>query len=309
MRIRSVVIIILAISSAFVFLAPTMVAYPGGPLPGSYDYGCGGSCHDDESSATITMWTPLRLIEPHDLINVTVNVTGAEADGTPLGVMILSALGGENSSLASQGWTIIKDPGGITSYNYYQVASYAGSVSMTWTLMAPVANCTVSLYAREMHGDGGSYVTDYAQGLTFTVLENSRDPSTLAPHISITSHLSGQTAEGIDELAATIQSYDDVEYVILRIDGVMVSNLSDEPFEWSIDTTLYSDGSHELNITAIDIAGRVGWTDIQVIFDNDKEMTSWVLTIIAISAAAIALCVATIAMMGIMHGKTDEGDD
>ena len=236
-------------------------------------------------------------------------MTGAEAEGTPLGVMILSALGGENSSLASQGWAIIKDPGGITSYNYYQVASYTGFVSMTWTLVAPAVNCTVSLYAREMHGDGGSYVTDYTPGLSFTVLENGRDSSTLSPHISITSHLTGQTVRGIDELAFTIQSYDDVKYVVLRIDGVMVSNLSDGSFEWSIDTALYSDGSHELNITAVDVADRVGWTEIQLIFDNGKELTSWVLTIIAVSAAAIAICAAAMTMMAMMHRKMDEGGD
>ena len=120
--------------TAFSVLVPTLSAHPGGEGPGIQQYDCGdpgGSCHDVQGGAVLTMWASSTSPTIASEVTVIVNVTGGEAQGT-LGVMLVASKSPSTSSLPSEaGWTIIQDPSGSSANNYYEVTDYAGSTSMT----------------------------------------------------------------------------------------------------------------------------------------------------------------------------------
>jgi len=142
--------------------------YPGGVASSNQEYDCGGSCHTQSSTATITMWASTQTSTPGGAVDVIVNVSGGQAVSI-LGVMIVSVQSPVPASIPTvYGWVILSDPGGDT-FNYYEVTNYTGAVSMRWQLNAPTTNGSYSLYARAMHGDGSAYAADDPSGLAFEV--------------------------------------------------------------------------------------------------------------------------------------------
>ncbi len=165
-----IAVLLLSLFAILVVSVPAIQGFPGGRGSGTEEYDCGGSCHTNPSSATITMWSPSLAIDPGDTVNITVNVSGGQQTiGQPLGVMIVSALDTTSSLPSDAGWTILSDPGGLTAYNYYETSSYTGSVTWVWELTAPSTPGPHILYARAMHGGGQAYAVDDITGLTLQV--------------------------------------------------------------------------------------------------------------------------------------------
>ena len=258
-------------------VAPPLKAYNGGVSPGNYQYGA-PSCHSKQSSSSISMTATNYTPDPGMSVTVTVTVTGGEASGTPLGVLLISALTSSNSLPSNAGWTITADPTGTTQYNYYEVDSYAGSLSASWTLNAPSTNGTYKLYAREVHGNGETYTNRFVSGITFTV--GSTVPST-GFTVAISSPNDGDSVSGSIIVDADITTTSNVSYAYLTVDGALVENKSAAPFAWSLDTNALADGDHLLRVTAVNGTGAVAFKEITININNggeSEELLSWMVT-------------------------------
>ena len=291
---------------AGVVLAPSIVAYNNGVGSGDREYDCGGSCHDTVSECSITMGASNFTPEPGGTVTVWVNVSGGEASESPLGVMIVSATSTSNSMPSADGWTILADPSGTTTYNYYEITSYQDSVSLSWDLSAPSALGIHMLFAREMHGDGGIYATDYSQGLLFTVTDyttNGGDDGgddgvvVNVPTVIITSPSNSATVSGNITVNANVVSVDEIESATLKIDGAVVSQKTAPPFTWIVDTTNMTEGGHVLVITVTDSTGDTASKEIAVFVDNESELVAMLEWIVTMGAGTVVIICFTAILM------------
>lgn len=280
-----------------VALAPSFGAYPGGASIANHTY-AEPTCHTKQSTSVMGMSASKTTLAPGETVSVTVTVTGGEASGAPLGVMLLSALSSDGSLPSDHGWTITSDPTGSTSFNYYQVSAYTGSLSATWTLTAPPTAGVYTLYAREVHGNGDTYTNQYSAGISF-VVGSPGLPSPLA--VIVTSPADGSTISGTFVVNANIVPADDISYVVLRMDGLVIENKSSPPFTWTIDSTRYADRQYTLNITAVNSTGAKGYEELTITIDNGgrtEEILQWMVTMGAGVVAIVAgLCVAIVAAL------------
>ena len=275
---------------AIISFAPGMYAYPGGYEDAAdVQYGCGDGCHETISASTISMSATKTELTPGETVSVTVTVDGAEADGSPLGVLLLSSLNPTGSLPSDAGWTIISDPLG-SAHNYVQVDDYQESASLTWSMQAPSTEGAYALYAQELHGDGSRYVNDFSAGLMFAVGE-VEIPVSGVPVVTISSPTSGTNLSGKVTVVASVVSSTPVEYAILKVDCLVVDNKSEAPFSWEIDTESYADGLHVVNITVVDEDGGKGYKEVIISVNNaekKEEMLAWITTMVVGSIAIVA---------------------
>lgn len=287
MRRSHVALFLVAVLIAVAVLSPTMTATPTGDS--NEQYGCSTGCHTVKSSSVITMTSSTTTPTPGGTVTVTINVSGGEASSTPLGVMILSTLATSGSLPSDAGWTIVSDPTGATAYNYHEITTYTGSVSWTWTLTAPTSEGIYALYAREIHGNGEAYSLDYSTGVAFSV-GNPGTPGQIS--LVITSPLANSNVSDSITVAAAMIPSSDISYAILSIDGVQVDNKTEAPFSWTIDTRLYADGTHAINVTATNATGAHGYDEISVTVNNageEEKLLDWMWTMAAGSLLIIAI--------------------
>lgn len=291
MRRGTAILTVVSLAIAAVVLLPALEANPGGRDSGEFEYDCGGSCHNVDSPAVIGMSAPSLTVAAGGTVSVTVSVSVGGVTG-PMGVMIVSSLSPVPESIPSAaGWTITSDPSGVTSYNYYETNTFAGSGSYQWTLTAPSTDGVYTLYARVMHGtDDGTveYAGDFQAGLSFVVGDIG---TSTVPNVIITSPVGDDAVFGAVSVSATIVSEKELEYAVLRIDGAVVESISVAPFIWSLDTTRYADGEHVLNVTAVDVDGNRGYKELVITVDNSSEkelLLGWMYTMAAGSIAIVA---------------------
>lgn len=274
-------------------LSPTLSARPGGEDSGIQEYDCGGSCHEIQGSAVLTMWASSTSPTISSDVTVIVNVTGGEAAGI-LGVMLVASKSPSPSSIPmNAGWTMVQDPGGTSTNNYFEIKTYAGSTSMQWTLKAPSTPGIYTLFARAMHGsatDTVPYFEDYADGIVFLV--GNPVPSG-TPVVVITSVTQGETLRGTVQVDVEVVSSSNktTSYAVLKLGDTIISNLTSEPFSWTINTDQFADGDYALNVTVADSDGVRGYKQISVTIDNSaisKELIDWVWTMVAGSVAILA---------------------
>ena len=176
--VKIIALSLLALAVLFIIMsAPEVFGRPGGMPSDDREYNCGGdSCHnDDQSASSITMDTSDPDPEPGEELTVDVTVSGAEASSSPMGVFLLKRLETSESMPSEDGWVIVSDPGGSTTYNFYKKEGITGGGTWTWTLKAPQETGSYHLYAREHHGDDTStpYWRNNASGLEFTVADTT----------------------------------------------------------------------------------------------------------------------------------------
>jgi hypothetical protein len=279
---------LVAVLIAIAVLSPTMTAFNNGIGDSNEQYGCSTDCHTVQSSSVLTMVPSTTTPTPGGTVTVDVSVSGGEASGAPIGVMILSSLTTAGSLPSDSGWTIVSDPTGATAFNYHEIPTYAGSVSWTWTLTAPTSEGIYTLYAREMHGNGETYSRDYSAGVTFVV----GNPGTVGQiSLIITSPVANSEVSKAITVAASMVPSSDILYAILSIDGVQVDNKTETPFSWTIDTHIYADGVHAINITATNATGAHGYSEISITVNNAGEnqmLLNWMWTMAAGSILILA---------------------
>ena len=303
LRRGSLFVMVVALALSAVVLAPSIEAFNGGVGSDDREYLCGGSCHTTESSSVITMTASNSTPAPGDPVTVTVDVTGGEASDSPLGVMIVCAMTTTNSLPSADGWTILADPSGTTTYNYYEVESYTGSLSLSWQLSAPTALGVHVLFAREMHGNGDDYYNDYDIGLVVTVTDYTTGgdddvPTDGVPSVVIISPSNSATIMGNMTVNANIvgATDDPIVSATLKIDNTVIGVLDQAPFTWVVDTTNMSEGGHVVSVTAIDSTGDSVTEEVGVFFDNESEVVSMLEWIVTMGAGTVAI----IAITGIM---------
>jgi hypothetical protein len=161
-------------------LIMTGTGNPGGRGSANREYNCSGSsCHTTRGSSTMRMSVsdPTPLVG--QVITVTVTITGSEASSSPLGVFLIRSLTTSSSQPSVDGWEIISDPSGSSSFNYYETSDVTGGITWMWTLRAASEPGTYRLYARVHNGNGNSFWNDYTAGLTISVgksEEVAKDP-------------------------------------------------------------------------------------------------------------------------------------
>jgi len=297
---------LIAASIAVIIASPGISGYEGGVPDSNLDYGCSTNCHTKQSGSAITMDASATDLDIGQSVTVSVGVTGGEASGTPLGVMIVSALTKDGSLPSDAGWTITSDPTGSATNNYHEVGAYAGSVTMSWTLTAPSTAGVYTLYAREIHGNGDTWKNDYSAGIAFIV-------GTIAPGeltVFITSPSSGSEVAGTISVAATMIPQGDISYAILSVDGNVVDNKGSGPFTWSLDTEQFTDGAHVIKVTAVNSTGAVGVEEIAVTINNaaaGETILSWVWTMAAGSLLIIAFLAMFIVMALMIRRRVMKG--
>jgi hypothetical protein len=143
---------------------------PGGRGSAYRDYNCSdSSCHVTRGSSTMRMSASNSIPHVGEVIEITVTVTGSEASNSPMGVFLLRSLTASYSQPAVDGWEIISDPSGSTSYNYYERYDVNGGDTWVWTLRAPEEPGNYRLYAREHNGNDNSFWNDHTTGLSINV--------------------------------------------------------------------------------------------------------------------------------------------
>lgn len=272
-----------------IFVAsPGLTAYRNGVPDSNQQYGCSTECHTVKSVSVISMWASNATPAAGGTVTVIVNVTGAEASNSPLGIMIISALTKSSSLPSDAGWTIVTDPTGATAYNYNEVSAYTGSISMTWTLTAPSTPGVYTLFAREVHGPDHTYYNDFSGGLAFIV--GGSTPGVLT--VFITSPSAGSEVSGTISVTANVLPVEDISFANLSVDGVLVDSKSSAPYTWALDTKQYTDGAHVVQVTATNSTGVSAAKEIAITINNaaaEETILSWVWTVAAGSLLIVAI--------------------
>lgn len=299
-------LVVACLSMIMLVASPALRATPGGVGSSEQEYDCGGSCHDNPSTATISIWAPTQRLSLGGSVEVTVNVTGGQAVDI-LGVMIVSDKSTVPASIPTvSGWVINSDPSGVTKFNYFETTTYSGGVSWTWSLSAPTTAGSYSLFARTMHGGGSAYATNTVSGVSFLV----GNISTTGPTVIITAPAPGSTVKGVVTIEADVLSTVDLRYVRLTLNGLEIGNKTAAPYVFSVESTVFKDGTYTLNVTAVDVNGHAGSGSITLKFSNAAEnsiLIMWVWTMAAGTIAIIAWIGVLIVAVLLIRKKRIEG--
>jgi uncharacterized repeat protein (TIGR02059 family) len=111
-------------------------------------------------------------------------------------------------------------------------------------------------------------------------------PDTISPTVSITSPLAGAFLAGTFTVAVTASDNVGVVSTTLFVNGVSQGVDPSQPYSFSLNTTLFSDGSKSLVATATDAATNTGTSStVSVVFDN----TAPALSIATVNGATLTL--------------------
>ena len=225
---------------------------------------------------------------PGQQVTVWVNVTGANTGGR-LGIMITSSLSSLASLPINDGWNILTDPTGTANNFNQKTSAAAGMNSFMWTLTAPTSGSHI-LYSKAFYA--GPAGTTYTQGLAFNVGGGSGG-SQGNTSVTITNPIAGISVVGTVNINANPVNTVGISYTVLRIDGVVISNLTAAPYAWTWNAAQYTDGLHTINVTAAGVDGTFGYTQRTVTVSNaavqNLDQNAWQWTVMALLLASIAL--------------------
>ena len=94
-------------------------------------------------------------------------------------------------------------------------------------------------------------------------------PDVNIPTVQITSPTEGSTVSGTVNIQATASDNVGVSRVVFYIDNVAVGEDTSSPYQYSWDTTTYTNGTHTLKAKAYDSAGNVGESVIVTVNVNN----------------------------------------
>lgn len=129
-------------------------------------------------------------------------------------------------------------------------------------------------------------VDDGTQLLTVTAIDSSNNsssvnlqvnidnasvvppPDTTSPTVAISNPSNGDTAVGIVQIDVDATDDTGVTAVTFAIDGIEAGLDIIAPYQHNWDTTAFSEGSHNISVTASDAAGNSASTNINLVVDN-----------------------------------------
>jgi hypothetical protein len=150
--------------------ATQILGFPNGATDGDKLFSSCSGCHGAAGAGTVTVAASAGTVEPGATIDITVTVTEpALGDSGLAGVFLLKGPAGTQESPTADGWAIVRDPNGGT-HNYVEKGklSAGAAVPFVWTLTAPAAAGTYSVYATAVHGGSGA-VSESSTAATITV--------------------------------------------------------------------------------------------------------------------------------------------
>jgi len=247
------------------------------------------SVHGSSSSATITMSSSSSQVQTGAQITVTVTVNGGTGSGL-LGVALLSKTSGMSGTTPQEnGWTIISDPEG-TKYSYVEVNN-AATRSVAWTLLAPSASGTYTLYAK-IFDSNNPLVKIFATGISVIVSDAPAVPS-----IAITSPADAAIVTGNFTLAAATIGEWVMGTATLYVDGSAVQPVSMN-LTWSVDTTGWALGEHTLKVVASAANGSVYEDGVTVVLtDQITGGTSFGWSYLDIAIIGLSIALASVMVM------------
>jgi len=128
-------------------------------------------------------------------------------------------------------------------------ANISGATSASYTTPATTSTDNASTFQVVVSNSAGS-ITSSAATLTVTA-------DTTPPTVSITSPTSGSTVSGTITVTASASDNVAVSSVQLQVDGTNVGAAdTSSPYNFSLNTTTLSNGSHELTAVAVDTSGN-----------------------------------------------------
>ncbi|MGY8670283.1 MAG: hypothetical protein ACKVJ7_04455 [Candidatus Poseidoniales archaeon] len=221
MRIRVIAILAILIFSAS--WTPMTSAKSGGEGDDIRSMQCGGSCHSDPA-LNATSAAMVSVEQPSSkwaglLTTVTVNITDfPESETRIVGVFLLTNDQGAKDTPQHEGWTIVADPnGGVVNYIETRVSNGETSVSVTWTLKAPVVAGNYTLLASIHHGGVGNSVSIHGNSwpISFTIDEPPEDLPRLASTFT-----PPNTRLVNQETIITLETEDVTDYIVeMRVPG------------------------------------------------------------------------------------------
>jgi hypothetical protein len=114
----------------------------------------------------------------------------------------------------------------------------------------------------------------------------------VGPSVRIDNPTAGGAYAGTITVSANLTSGAGIGYVVLRINGQQVANTSTAPFSWQVNTANYPDGHAVINITAVDLAGKHGYSEMSISIDNagqEEPLIEMAGTVIAGSLGIVAM--------------------
>ncbi len=279
-RERKLLTLMSLLVASLVLVSVGIEGWNGGAGSQDIDYFCGtGQCHNDPSVATVSMSASTLNPNPGETITVTVTVSGAEALNSELGVFLVRSATLTNSMPSVDGWVILSDPSGTTTFNYYEEIVATGDVVWTWTLQAPMAGGTYHLYAREHHGNPAGNSRFFAEdlvGLTFTIVAPDTPPSF---YITNPGSAPGEqyfqgTMLPIDWVASDDNAWPsggnvvNLTYGPTPTGGTPITNLENVgagTFSW--DTSLVAPGTYYVNGSVYDSIGQITFNNCNNSFE------------------------------------------
>ena len=221
LRIRVIAILAILIFSAS--WTPMTSAKSGGEGDDIRSMQCGGSCHSDPA-LNATSAAMVSVEQPSSkwaglLTTVTVNITDfPESETRIVGVFLLTNDQGAKDTPQHEGWTIVADPnGGVVNYIETRVSNGETSVSVTWTLKAPVVAGNYTLLASIHHGGVGNSVSIHGNSwpVSFTIDEPPEDLPRLASTFT-----PPNTRLVNQETIITLETEDVTDYIVeMRVPG------------------------------------------------------------------------------------------
>jgi hypothetical protein len=91
---------------------------------------------------------------------------------------------------------------------------------------------------------------------------------TQAPAVTITAPTASTTLSGTVSVQATASDNIGVVRTALLVDGILRSSITTAPYQWNLDTTTLSNGTHTLSVLGYDFAGNVGQANLTVTVQN-----------------------------------------
>ncbi len=116
---------------------------------------------------------------------------------------------------------------------------------------------------------GLARLPSYAGTVTFDDFAvTSATGDSLAPTVAITAPGGGGSLSGTVTVTATATDNVGVVRTALQVDGATRLTAGLAPYQWSLDTTTVSNGTHTLTVLAYDAAGNVGAASVTVTVQN-----------------------------------------
>jgi hypothetical protein len=143
---------------------------------------------------------------------------------------------------------VVSGGGGARLYGVGQAAWTARSVSAYHYVRANVGTCLLQLEAVGL--DGAIFDT-------YSLDRCTQAQDTQAPTVAITAPASGSTLSGPVTVAGNVADDVRVEKVDFWLDNRLMAIDRTAPYAFTWDTRIWSEGSHQIQIRAYDIAGRV----------------------------------------------------